>query len=94
MRNVLVLSTAVSVLTIGLGSINAAVAEPESLQEFVHKVQSGGEKAPGAKGQEGGGKGTAPGAREGGVASPPPTRHGVVASRHRFQPPVRSASSG
>ena len=66
MRNILVLSTVGSVLTLGLSSFGVAAAEPTALQGLVQKVQSGGEKAPGARGQEGGGKGTAPGSREGG----------------------------
>ena len=47
MRNILVLSTVASVLTLGLGSSGVTAAKPTALQGLVQKVQSGGEKAPG-----------------------------------------------
>jgi hypothetical protein len=62
MRNVLVLTAVGSVLALGSTTI---VAKPVSLEGLVHKVQSGGDKAPGARGQDGG-KSTAPGGRDGG----------------------------
>jgi hypothetical protein len=64
MRNMIVLSAIGSVLAIGLGGVNMVAAEPDSSPGLVHKVQSGGDKAPGARGQEGGGKGAAPSGRE------------------------------
>src|SRR5688500_9924486 len=67
MRKTLVLSAVGAVLALGIGGVVAT--EPNSLQEFqglVQKVQSGGDEAPGARGQDSGGKSTAPGSREGG----------------------------
>jgi len=67
MKHMLVLSAVGSVLGLSLGSVDAAAAERYSLQGLVHKVQLGGDKAPGARGQDGGGKSTTtPGSREGG----------------------------
>jgi hypothetical protein len=78
----MVLSTAGSVLALSLGGFGAAATEPVSLQGLVQKVQSGGEKAPGARGQEGTGKGTAPGSRKGG---------GVGAAQDKGGAPEKSA---
>jgi hypothetical protein len=65
MRNVLVLSTVGSVLALGLGGFGAAAVEPTSGQGLVQKVQTDGDKAPGARRQDGDGKSTTPGSREG-----------------------------
>lgn len=67
MRNILVLTAVGSVLALGS---SAMAAEPVSLEGLVHKVQSGGEKTPAARGQDGG-KNTAPGGREGGAGMSP-----------------------
>jgi len=62
MRNILVLTAVGSVLALGS---NAIAAEPLSLRDLLHKVQSGGGGSPGAGGQSGG-KGSAPSSRESG----------------------------
>jgi len=74
MRNVLVMTAVGSVLALGSAAI---AAQPVSLEGLVHKVQSGGDKGPGAGGQDGGkssapgspgagqGKGSSPGAGQG-----------------------------
>jgi hypothetical protein len=93
MRNVLVLSTAGSVLALSLGGFGAAATEPASLQRLVQKVQSGGEKAPGARGQEGTGKGTAPGSREGGGAGAAQDKGGAPEKSAKGAGPEKGAAA-
>ena len=76
MRNMLVLSAAASVLSLGIGAHQVGALSPGSdaivPEGLVHKVQKGDDKGAGARGQDDGGKGTSPGARDGGGKGPGP----------------------
>jgi hypothetical protein len=69
MRNLLVLSTAASVLALGISAHQAAATFPGtdaiSPEKSVLKIQKSDEKGPGTRGQDAGGKAADPGGRGG-----------------------------